>query len=68
MYVCTMITHPKESTRRPWRQVRLSLAAGSVLIILLPLMIGLNASKNFSQNPEKVTIKITLKNFQRYLT
>jgi len=58
MYVCTMITHPKENTRRPWRQVRLSLAAGSVLMILLPLTVGLNASKNFSQNPEKKTQKL----------
>lgn len=68
MYVCTMITHPKENTRRPWRQVRLSLAAGSVLMILLPLTVGLNASKNFSQKPEKVTTETALKNFQGYLT
>lgn len=52
-YVCTMTTQPNENTRRPWRQVRLSLAGGSVLIILLPLTVGLNASKHLSQNPEK---------------
>jgi len=52
-YVCTMTTHPSENTRRPCRQVKLSLAAGSVLIILLPLTIGLNASKHRSQNPKR---------------
>jgi hypothetical protein len=39
------------------------LAAGSVLMILLPLTVGLNASKNFSQNPEKAATKTALKNF-----
>lgn len=61
-YVCTMTTHPNENTRRPWRQVKLSLAAGSVLMILLPLTMGLNASRHLSQNPEKATTKETLKN------
>lgn len=62
-YVCTMTTHPNENTRRPWRQVRLSFAAGSVLMILLPLTIGLNASKHRSQNPEKVMTRRVLKKF-----
>lgn len=61
-YVCTMTTHPNENTRRPCRQVKLSLAAGSVLMILLPLTMGLNASRHLSQNPEKITTEKTLKN------
>lgn len=67
-YVCTMMTHPKENTRRPWRQVRLSLAAGSVLMILLPLTIGLNASKHFSQKPEKEMTARMLKNLKMDLS
>lgn len=64
-YVCTMTTHPNENTRRPCRQVRLSLAAGSVLMILLPLTVGLNASKHLSQNPEKSNDeRATLKKFK----
>lgn len=66
-YVCTMTTHPNENTRRPWRQVKLSLVAGSVLMILLPLTMGLNASRHLSQNPEKMTTKETLKKFKNLI-
>lgn len=48
-----MTTHPSENTLSPCRQVRLSLAAGSVLTILLPFAIGLKAVRHVSQKPEK---------------
>lgn len=47
-----MTTHPNENTRKPCKQVRLSLAAGSVLIILPPFLIGLNAARHVIQKPE----------------
>lgn len=46
-----MTTQPSDSTRSPCRHVRLSLAAGSVLTILLPFVIGLKAVRHLSQNP-----------------
>lgn len=46
-----MTTHPNENTRNPCKQVRLSLAAGSVLIILPPFLMGLNAVRHVIQKP-----------------
>lgn len=49
-----MTTQPSDSTRNPCKHVKLSRAAGSVLIIFEPLTIGLNASKHLIPKPTKI--------------
>lgn len=72
-----MTTHPNENTRNPCKQVRLSLAAGSVLIILPPFLMGLNAIRHVIQKPgnaaEKYRINerirdIRIKTYHSYFT
>lgn len=72
-----MTTHPNENTRNPCKQVRLSLAAGSVLIILPPFLMGLNAVRHVIQKPgnaaEKYRINerirdIRIKTYRSYFT
>ena len=51
-YVWTITTHPRDKTLNPWRQVRLLLDAGSVLMILLPFDIGLKARRQLTNIPK----------------